>query len=95
MAPFTMILGVVLGSLASIAFSLSVVMLVFWLLRDDHPRFLTEMPEVIRGTLIFYFLAASAAASFVGSLRGRPWRFIAFALLGAGLLSTAYYYWPE
>ena len=94
MRPFIVILGIVLGSLVSVAFSLSVVLLVFLILLDDHPRFSAEMPELVRGTLIFLALAAVAAVGFVGTLRRRPWRFLVLILLWAGLLSTAYYYWP-
>jgi uncharacterized transporter YbjL len=93
--PFTVILGIVLGSLVSIAFSLSVVLLVFWILYDDHPRFSAEMPEVVRGTLIFTYLAIVAGLSFFGTLTHRTWRFAALALLWVSLLAAGYYYWPE
>jgi hypothetical protein len=94
MQPFAVILGIVLGSLVSITFSLAVVMLVFWILRNDDPRFAAEMPELVRGTLIFSFLAAAAALAFAGVLLRRLWRFLALAMFGAGMLGTAYYYWP-
>jgi uncharacterized membrane protein len=94
MQPFSVILGIVLGSLVSITFSLAVVMLVFWILRDDDPRFAAEMPELVRGTLIFSSLAAAAALAFTGALLRRRWRFLALAVLGTGLFGTAYYYWP-
>jgi hypothetical protein len=92
--PFTVILGIIFGSLVSIAFSLSVVMLVFLILYDDHPRFSAEMPEVIRGTLIFSFLALAAGASFFGTLKHRTWRFFGLGLLCLGLVAARYYYWP-
>jgi hypothetical protein len=95
MQPFTMILGIVLGSLVSIAFSLSVVMLVFWILYDDHPRFSAEMPEVVRGTLIFSYLAIVAGVSFFGTLTHRIWRYIGLGLLWTSLFATGYYYWPS
>jgi hypothetical protein len=93
--PFTVILGIVLGSLVSIAFSLSVVMLVFWILLDDHPRFSAEMPEVVRGTLIFSFLAIVAGVSFFGTLMGRTWRFAGLGMLWISLFAAGYYYWPN
>lgn len=94
MQPFTVILGVVLGSLFSIAFSLAVVLLVFWILRDDHPRFDAEMPELFRATLIFGGLAVVAGFGFLGTLQRKPWRYAALALLWGGLLLTGWYYWP-
>jgi len=94
MQPFAIILGVVLGSLFSIAFSLSMVTLVFWILQEEDPRYTAEMPELVRGTVIFSTLAIAAAIGFVGTIRHRPWRFPVLILLWAGLLSTAYYYWP-
>ena len=95
MQPFTVILGIVLGSLVSIAFSLSIVILVFWILYDENPRYAAEMPELVRGTLIFSALAATAAVDFMGTLRRRLWRYPGLALLWLALLATAYYYWPS
>jgi hypothetical protein len=95
MHPFTVILGIVLGSLVSIAFSLNVVMLVFWILYDDHPRFAAEMPEVVRGTLLFSYLAVVAGLSFFGTLMQRSWRYAGLGLLWVSLLATGYYYWPD
>jgi len=95
MQPFTVVLGVILGSLFSIAFSLSVVLLVFWILRNDHPRFDAEMPELFRATLIFAGLALLAGFGFLGTLKERTWRYAFLAALWAGLLATGWYYWPE
>lgn len=94
MQPFTVILGVILGSLFSIAFSLAVVLLVFWILRNDHPRFDAEMPELFRATLIFGGLALLAGYSFLGTIRGREWRYASLAALWGGLAATGWYYWP-
>lgn len=95
MQPFTVILGVVLGSLFSVAFSLAVVLFVFWILRDDHPRFDAELPELFRATLIFAGLALMAGFGFWGTLKARTWRYAFLALLWAGLMAAGWYYWPE
>ena len=95
MQPFTVILGVILGSLFSIGFSLAVVLLVFWILRDDHPRFDAELPELFRATLIFSSLAVLAGLGFLGTIRQRRWRYVFLAMLWGGLLATGWYYWPE
>jgi hypothetical protein len=95
MHPFTVVLGILLGSLFSISFSLSVVLLIFWILQSDAPRLTEEMPELVRSTLIFSVLTAIAAFGFAGTVRVRAWRYACLTLLWAGLLATAIYYWPE
>ncbi len=94
MNPFTVVLGITLGSLVSIAFSLGGVLLVFWILRDESPRFDAEMPELLRGTAIFFGLAAIAAIGFLGTLKQKQWRHICLMFLWIGLIGTGWYYWP-
>jgi len=95
MRPFTVVLGILLGSLFSISFSLLVVLLIFWILQDEAPRFTEELPELVRSTLIFSVLTAFAAFGFAGTIRVHAWRYASLTLLWAGLLGTAIYYWPE
>ena len=95
MNPFTVVLGIVLGSLFSIAVSLAGVLLVFWILRDESPRFGTEMPELVRSTVIFTVLALIAAGGFIGTLYRKNWRYPCLGLLWLGLIATVWYYWPE
>ncbi|MGI9343588.1 MAG: hypothetical protein ACR2QV_12120 [Gammaproteobacteria bacterium] len=94
MQPFTVVLGIVFGSLFSIAFSLAVVLLVFWILRDDHPRFDAETPELFRATLIFGGLAVLGGLSFLGTVRKHLARYAALSALWAGLFAAGWYYWP-
>jgi uncharacterized transporter YbjL len=94
MSPFTVVLGITLGSLVSIAFSLSGVLFVFWFLQDESPRFAAEMPELLRSTTIFFTLAATAAAGFIGTLKKKSWRHVCLSLLWFGLIGTGWYYWP-
>ena len=94
MRPFAVIIGILMGSLVAIAFSLGVVAFIFWLLEGDHARLADEMPMLLRSSGIFASLAAFAVAAFVGVLRARPWRFPVLGLLWAGLLATGWYYWP-
>jgi len=94
MNPFTMILGIILGSLVSIAFSLGGVLFVFWFLQDESPRFDAEMPELLRSTAIFFALAAIAATGFVGTLQNKRWRYGCLAVLWVGLVGAGRYYWP-
>ena len=53
------------------------------------------MPEVVRGTLIFFYLAIVAGVSFFGTLTHRIWRYIGLGLLWTSLFATGYYYWPS
>lgn len=94
MHPFTAILGILAGSLVSLAFGLAVVLLVFWLLQNDHPRFAAELPELTRGFLMFFALAALAVAGFLGTVRVRSWRYGPLALMWLGLVLVGWYYWP-
>ena len=94
MRPFTVILGILLGSLVAIAFGLAVVSLVFWLLQSDYERFASEMPALLRNTGIFTLLAAVAAAGFIGTIYRHPWRHSVLAVFWAALAATGWYYWP-
>lgn len=91
---FTALLGILVGSLASMAFGLAVVLLVFWLLQDDHPRFAADLPAVARAFGMFLMLSVLGVAAFLGTVRGRSWRQGMQVLFWAGLLLVARYYWP-
>ena len=94
MRPFSVILGILLGSLVSIAFGLAVVVLVFWLLQDEYDRFAAEMPALLRRTGIFAGLATIGAAAFVGTLYRRRWRYGMLAIFWTALAATGWHYWP-
>ncbi len=95
MHPFTVILGIVAGSLLSLAIGLAIVLTVFWVLRDDHARFAFELPELARATLMFCGLATLSTAGFLGQLRERRWRHLPQGALWLGLLLVGWYYWPS
>ena len=93
--PFTVLLGIISGTLFSIAFGLLVVGFVFWVLGDEEPRVAAEVGGLLTSTFIFVCLSVATALSFYGSLRQTPWRYIAMACLWAGLLFAGRYYWPS
>jgi len=95
MHPFTAILGIIAGSLVSLAFGLAVVLLVFWLLQGDHPQFDDELPEVLRAALMFLVLATFSAFAFVGTIRNRTWRYGPLLAMWIGLVGVGWYYWPS
>jgi hypothetical protein len=92
--PFTVLLGIFLGTLFSIAFGLSIVCLVFWILRDEEPRLAAEFPSLLMSTGIFTVLSVCAALSFYGSLKLTAWRYLPMLCLWLGLLLAGRYYWP-
>lgn len=92
--PFTVLLGIILGSLFAIAFCTGIVGVVFWFIQDESPRLSTELPKLIEITGIFFALTVVAAGSFIGSVKRAAWRYWALAGLWAGLLLTGSYYWP-
>lgn len=92
--PFTVLLGIVLGTLFAIAFSLSIVCLVFWILRDEAPRLAAELSSLIASTGIFTTLSVFAGLSFYASLKQFTWRYLPMTGLWLGLLLAGRYYWP-
>jgi len=92
--PFTVLLGIILGTVFAIFFCTCIVAFVFWFLQDESPRFSTELQglgDIIR---IFLVLTLFAAGSFIGSLRNARWRYLPLLGLWAGLVLTGFYYWP-
>ncbi len=53
MLPFTVILGVLMGTISAIAFGLAAVAFIFWLLQGEYPRVAEEMPYLLRSAGIF------------------------------------------
>ena len=94
-SPFTVVLGIITGTLVAIAFGLCVVCLVFWILRNEEPRLMAEVGPLMSSTAIFLLLAVSRSLSFYGSLKQLVWRHIPMTALWAGLLLAGLYYWPE
>lgn len=92
--PFSVLLGIILGTVFSIAFGLAIVCFVFWVLQDEEPRLLAETGHLLASTGIFTALAMVAGISFFASLHKAGWRHLPMGVLWAGLLLTGTYYWP-
>jgi len=93
--PFTVLLGIILGSVFSIAFGLAIVSFVFWVLQDEEPRLLAEVDSLRISTTIFIVLAVFAGLSFFGSLKRTVWRHLPMAALWFSLFLAGRYYWPQ
>jgi len=94
MQPLTVITGILLGTTAAIAAGLTVVLFLFFILVDEHPRLAAEFAPLQVSTAIFLVMTALCAASFLGLVRRTPWRWFAQAGMWLGLAVTVLYYLP-
>jgi cytochrome bd-type quinol oxidase subunit 2 len=92
MTPLVFITGVLLGTCASIAFGLLVVMLLFWLLGASEPQVASEWSSLWRSALVFLVMTALCAVSFISLVKRRRGRLLAQGLMWLGLAATVAYY---
>ena len=95
MRPFTVLIGIVLGSAASITFGLGAVLVVFFVLMGEHPDLSREMPQLAGSLVAFAILTTASAGSFLGQARLRPWRGWAHLATGISLGIVILLYWPR
>ena len=95
MRPFTVLIGIVLGSAASITFGLGAVLIVFCVLRGEHPDLSREMPQLLGSWVVFGILTAASAGSFLGQVKARAWRGWAHLGTAACLAAVVLLYWPR
>jgi hypothetical protein len=94
MRPLTVITGIVLGSSLSITISLVAVLIMFLVLRGEHPRLDAEFDAMTASLVLFSAMTAISALSFYGLLIRHKWRAAAQALMWLGVVLTGFYYWP-
>jgi len=95
MRPFTVLIGIVLGSSASITFGLTAVLIVFGVLTARHPDLARELPHLTVSLAAFALLTAASAGSFFGQIKSRPWRAWAHAATAATLGAVILLFWPH
>ena len=95
MRPFTVLIGIVLGSAASITFGLGTVLIVFLVLGGQHPELPREMPRLALSLAAFAVLTAASAGSFLGETKTTPWRGWAHLATGICLGGVILLYWPR
>lgn len=95
MRPFTVLIGILLGSAASITFGLGAVLVVFLVLGREHPDLSRELPQLALNLFAFGGLTAASAGSFVGQIQLRRWRLWAHLATAACLGAVVCLYWPS
>ena len=95
MRPFTVLIGIVLGSAGSVTFGLGAVLIIYALLAGEHPELQRELPQLIGSFLAFGFLTAASAGSFLGQAKTRRWRGWAHLATAAVLGAVVLMYWPR
>ena len=95
MRPFTVLIGIILGSAASFTFGLGTVLIVFLVLGPQHPELPRELPRVAGSLAAFAILTAASAGSFLGEAKHRPWRGWAHLATGICLCGVILLYWPR
>lgn len=94
MRPLGFLTGVVLGSAASIALVLLMVVAVFAFSSAGSAAIEAEYPGLLASAGLFGVLAAAAGTAFVGLQRERPWRLAAQGAMWLLLAAIVWYYWP-
>jgi hypothetical protein len=89
--PAVALLGFILGSAAAITFALAGTLVVFVVLRSEHPRLDAELPPLLANVALFVLLTTAAAASFYGEIKRRAWRGVALAGLLLMLAAVTIY----
>ena len=95
MRPLTVLIGIVLGSAASITFGLGTVLIVFCVLAAEHPDLSHELPQLVGSLIGFAVLTGASAGSFLGQIKARPWRIWAHLATVACLGALVLLYWPH
>jgi hypothetical protein len=95
MRPLTVLIGIVLGSAASITFGLGAVLIVFCVLKGEHPDLSHELPQLVGSFVAFGVLTAASAGSFLGQIKVRAWRGWAHLATAACLGALVLLYWPR
>jgi hypothetical protein len=94
MRPFTVLIGILLGSAASITFGLAAVLIVFLILSPKHPELALEFSHLRTSLAAFAILTAASAGSFNAQVKIRSWRGWAHAATLLCLALVVAIYWP-
>jgi hypothetical protein len=93
MRPLAVLNAIVFGSAAAITFGLVGVVIVFLVLRGQHPQMNNEFATLLVASCLFAVLAAVAGASLFSMLKQLRWRWIAQAAMWLLVAGIALFYW--
>lgn len=95
MRPLAVLNAIIFGSAAAITFGLGGVVVIFLVLKGQHPEMATEFPALVRSSIVFAALAAVSGASLYGLLKALRWRWTAQAGMWLVVAGIAFLYWPR
>lgn len=95
MKPFAVLNAIIFGSAAAITFGLTGVLIVFLLLKGQHPEMNSELGTLLRGEAAFVVLLAVSGFSLFATLKQRGWRHYAQAGMWLATAAIALLYWPK
>jgi hypothetical protein len=94
MRPMAVLIGIIMGSAVAMTVSLTMSAVVFMLLPEYSVRLAPERLPLLKGLAWSWSLAAVGAASFIGELRNRRWRYAPQLMLAGMLAALTILYWP-
>jgi hypothetical protein len=93
--PFTVLLGIAMGSAVALLAGLMMTLAVFLLLPEYADRLGAERLPLFAAVGWALLLAVTSAAAFVGELRQRSWRRHAVIVFAAAFGGLVWTYWPS
>jgi hypothetical protein len=95
MRPLAVLIGIVFGSVLSLAIGLAMTWIVLLFLPEHAEAFAVERSPLLHAIALFSVTAVAAGVGLYGELRTRSWRFIAHTSIVALLGFVVWIYWPR
>jgi hypothetical protein len=95
MKPFAVLNAIIFGSAAAITFGLTGVLIIFLLLRGQHPEMNSELAALLRGETSFVALMCVSGVSMLATLKQLHWRHYAQGGMWLTAAAIVLLYWPK
>ena len=95
MRPLAVLNAIVLGSAAAISFGLCGVLIIFLVLKGQHPEMRGEFPALLRSSALFLLLTGVSGASLFAALKELRWRWLAQVAMWLVIAGITTLYWPR
>lgn len=95
MKPVTVLNAIVFGSATAISFGLLGVVVIYLVLKGEHPELAQEFPTLLKGSGLFVLLASVSGISLFALLKELKWRRFALAMTWATTVLIVLLYWPR